>query len=155
VICPSGGLLTGVSSYFSDFPKAITRAHSDGYFSTNELPVDIYGHHWFGYTPGRVNMSIKNTGVPGNTDTQIQLANPSGADQFFLGGQNMPLGNALGFSQAPLTIVDDTHSPGVINFVSAIYSANEKGTNALITIVRTNGSAGVVHVNVRQQHVVD
>src|SRR5262249_46977485 len=105
--------------YFPDFPRSITRVHTDGYYSTNELPTDIYGHHWFGYTPGRINLTIKNSGVPGDVNTQVQLANPSGADQFFLGGQNIPIGNALGFAQAPLAIVDDTHPPGVINFASA------------------------------------
>src|SRR5208283_1205034 len=79
----------------------------------------------------------------GNTDTQVQLANPSGTDQFFLGGENIPLGNALGVSAAPLTIVDDTQSPGVIGFASANYYVNENGTNATIIITRTNGAAGV------------
>ena len=133
-----------VFAYLPDVGRSLTRCHSDGFFGTNELPVDIYGHHWFGYTPGKVVMTIKNTGAVGNVDAKIALANPSGADQFFLGGQNIPLGNALGVSQAPLTIVDDSVSTrsGVINFLSATYSANEGGTNIVISIIRTNGTAG-------------
>ncbi|HWW00693.1 MAG TPA: Calx-beta domain-containing protein [Candidatus Acidoferrum sp.] len=131
-----------VTPFFPDTPRALTRAHSDGFSGTNELPVDVYGHYWFGYTPAKVTIPIKNSGVPGDINTIIQMANPSGADQFFLGGQNIPLGNALGVSAAPFTIVDDSQSPGVISFASATYYVNEQGTNAVITLVRTNGSAG-------------
>ncbi len=133
-----------VFPYLPDVGRSITRCMTDGFLGTNTLPVDIYGHYWFGYTPGRVSLTIKNTGTVGDVNTKIALSNPSGADQFFLGGQNIPLGNALGISQAPLTIVDDSVSSrsGVINFLSATYSANEAGTNIIITIIRTNGTAG-------------
>ncbi len=80
--------------------------------------------------------------MPGSVDTQIQLANPSGADQFFLGGQNIPLGNALGASVAPLTIVDDAQSAGTISFATANFYVNEGGTNATVILTRTNGAAG-------------
>jgi uncharacterized delta-60 repeat protein/uncharacterized repeat protein (TIGR01451 family) len=128
--------------FYSTYPNAPTRAHSDGFFGTNDIPTDIYGHQWFPYPPGDLTLTILNSGVPGNTDTQVQLANPSGADQFFLGGQNIPLGNALGVSAAPLTIVDDTQSPGIIGFSTANFYVNENGTNATIVLTRANGSAG-------------
>ena len=135
---PAGGL----QPYYSDYPNAITRAHEDGLLGNNEIPNDVYNHFWFGYTPGLITLTIENSGIPGDVDTQVQLANPSGEDQFFLGGQNIPLGNALGVSVAPLTIVDDNHNAGVIGFASLTFSVNEKGTNAVIVITRTNGAAG-------------
>jgi uncharacterized repeat protein (TIGR01451 family)/uncharacterized delta-60 repeat protein len=131
-----------VEPYYSTFLNSITREHSDGLLLSNSVPTDIYGHVWFPYAPGTLLLTIENSGTPGNVDTQVQLANPSGADQFFLGGQNMPLGNALGASTAPLTIVDDSHTPGVIGFSSANYYVNENAGTATITITRTNGSAG-------------
>ena len=128
--------------YFSVYPNAITRAHSDGFYGTNATPTDPYGHLWFPYPPGNLTLTIKNSGVPGTVATQVKLANPSGADQFFLGAQNIPLGNALGASVAPLAIVDDTQSSGTIGFAIANFYVNENGTNATIILTRTNGSAG-------------
>ncbi len=135
----SDGLL---EPYYSTYPHAVTRAHSDGFLGTNAIPTDIYGHMWFPYPPGTLVLTIKNSGVPGDVATKVQLANPSGADQFFLGGQNMPLGNALGASVAPLQIVDDNQNAGVISFASTNFYVNEDGTNATIIITRANGSAG-------------
>ena len=131
-----------IQPYYSSYPRALTRAHSDGFYGNNSIPTDIYGHIWFPYPPGALTLTIKNSGLAGDVGTQVQLANPSGADQFFLGGQNIPLGNALGVSSAPLTIVDDNLSPGVIGFASVNYYINEDGTNATVIITRTNGAAG-------------
>jgi uncharacterized repeat protein (TIGR01451 family)/uncharacterized delta-60 repeat protein len=132
--------------WYSTQPHAVTRAHSDGFFGTNGVPTDVYGNMWAPYAPGNLTLTIKNSGVPGSVDTQVQLANPSGADQFFLGGQNIPLGNALGVSAAPLTIEDDAQSPGTIGFTSANFYVNEGGTNATIVLTRTNGTAGFASV---------
>lgn len=128
--------------WYSTMPHAITRAHSDGFFGTNGIPTDVYGNMWAPYAPGNLTLTIKNSGMPGSVGTQVQLANPSGADQFFLGGQNIPLGNALGVSAAPLTIVDDSQSSGTIGFGSVNFYVNENGTNATVIITRTNGAAG-------------
>ncbi len=131
-----------VQPYYSTEPFAVTRAHSDGFYGTNSVPTDIYGHVWFPYPPGALTLTIKNSGLAGDVGTQVRLANPSGADQFFLGGQNIPLGNALGVSSAPLTIVDDNRSSGTIGFGSVNFYVNENGTNATVIITRTNGTAG-------------
>jgi uncharacterized delta-60 repeat protein/uncharacterized repeat protein (TIGR01451 family) len=131
-----------IQPYYSSYPRALTRAHSDGFLGINAIPTDIYGHDWFPYPPGTLMLTIKNSGVPGDVDTQVQLANPSGADQFFLGGQNIPLGNALGASVAPFTIVDDNRSSGMIGFAVVNFYVNENGTNAVVVITRTNGTAG-------------
>ncbi len=85
---------------------------------------------------------IANNGNPGNLDAQFQLANPSGADTFYLGGEEIPTGTALGVSSAPLTLIDDTTYPGQFGFISTNFIA----TNTLtpITLVRSNGTFGVV-----------
>src|ERR1035437_3065748 len=57
-----------IQPYYSSFPRAITRAHSDGFFGTNAIPTDIYGHVWFPYPPGTLLLTIKNSGVPGDVD---------------------------------------------------------------------------------------
>ncbi len=134
--------------YYANIPRAITRAHSDGLFLTNGIPTDIYGHFWFGYSPGQTLVSVLSfNGGEGDRDTKLQLANPAGADQFFLGGANIPLGVALGPSTAPFTIRDDTRKTNYLGFASASFFVNESGTNALITVIRTNGTSGSCSVN--------
>ena len=72
---------------------------------------------------------------------------PQSSDIFFLGGENIPLGVALGSNTAaPMTIVGNTLQNGVLGFSSAVYSVNESATNAVITVTRTNGSTGSVTV---------
>jgi len=81
---------------------------------------------------------IANSANPGNLSAQFQLANPSLGDTFYLGGEGIPVGAALGVPSAPFTLIDDTTFPGQFGFVSTNYTA----TN--ITVVRSNGMAGVV-----------
>ena len=50
-------------------------------------------------------------------------------------------------SNAWLTIVDVHPSPGILTFTLTNYTVMENGTNALITVIRTNGHSGVVSVN--------
>jgi uncharacterized repeat protein (TIGR01451 family)/uncharacterized delta-60 repeat protein len=127
-------------------PGVATRMHSDGLFGTNNIPTDIFGHFWFNYTLGQAIVSILNSGIAGNRDTQLQLANPSGSDLFYLGSENIPLGNALGRAIAPFTVVDDSQKTNYIGFISSSFTVNESATNAVITVIRTNGLAGTVTV---------
>src|SRR5262249_722497 len=76
---------------------------------------------------------------------QLKLSNPTSADIFYLGGENIPVGVALGRSSAPVTLVDPQTHAGVLGFSATNYIVSET-TNALVTVVRTNGSAGVVTV---------
>jgi uncharacterized repeat protein (TIGR01451 family)/uncharacterized delta-60 repeat protein len=143
--------LSSWRAYFLDLlssiPASQTRMHSDGLFNTNAVPQDIYGNYWFNYNQAQALVSIVNDNiVQGDRSASVQLDNPSGADQFYLGGENIPLGGALGLAKAPFTITDDDHHSGVIGFGSANFSVNENGTNATITVVRTNGSFGSVSV---------
>ena len=121
---------------------ALTRCFSDGLFGQSSSPTDIYGSTFFNYTPNRVIISTIRNSTPGNRSATITLANPSCADQFYLGGQTLPISGALGLSSAPFTITDDNHNPGVFGFASPTFSVNENAGKALITVIRTNGSYG-------------
>jgi len=124
-----------------------TRLHSDGLYGANGLMTDNYDRfEKYGFTgPAAVNVSIINdTSSSGNLSAQFVMANP-GADMFYLGGQLIPMGVALGESVAPLTVVDNLHQDGVFGFASPSYVA----TNAIVSVVltRTNGTFGTVQMN--------
>jgi len=141
-----------LSSWRNPLPASIgnawTRMVSDGLFGPNTLPIDIYGDSWFGYTNATVSITLPNDSIiQGNRGTTIQLANPSGADIFYLGGENIPLCAALGHSKSPFTIIDDDHQPGTITFASSNFTVNEAAGTATITLVRTNGSFGTVQIS--------
>ncbi|HEV2693744.1 MAG TPA: Calx-beta domain-containing protein, partial [Verrucomicrobiae bacterium] len=119
--------------------------YSFGVFGPN------YGTSPVATTAANVNVTINNdTNITGNLSANLNLSAPNGTDIFTLGGENIPLGAALGTqSTAPLTIIDDNTRPGVLGFSSVTYSVVENQTNAIITVVRTNGSDGVVSVKYR------
>ena len=125
-----------------------TRMHSDGLSGQNGALVDNFGLNltrsdFLINQLSAVTVSvINNKNSSGNLNAQFQLANPSGADQFYLGGQNIPVGAALGASTAPFTLVDDNKQSGVFGFKSPIYSATN--LNAAISLVRSNGLYGTV-----------
>jgi uncharacterized delta-60 repeat protein/uncharacterized repeat protein (TIGR01451 family) len=140
-------LSTWLPIWFPSQPGIDSRMHSHGLFGTNTVPTDLFGHFWYGYTPGQVTVTLRNSGIAGDRTAQLQLANPAGADQFFLGGENIPLGCALGRSLVPFKLVDDTRRTNVLSFSASAYKIDEFTTNAVITVIRTNGSAGSVSVN--------
>ena len=75
--------------------------------------------------------------VEGNETVNVALLNPTGS-------------SALGSpATAVLTIIDDDFGPGQLGFASATFSVNEGATNAVITVLRTNGSSGTVSVGFR------
>ena len=124
-----------------------TRLRSDGLFGNNGSLQDVFAN----LVPTDVLINkqsavtvsvIKNKQTSGNLDAQFQLANPSGADEFYLGGQNIPLGAALGASAAPFTVIDDNKNAGVVGFVSPVYIATN--INAVIGLVRSNGTYGTI-----------
>jgi len=124
-----------------------TRQHSDGLFGPNGLMITTNYNlfYKFGFTgPAAVNISIINSTLSsGNLSAQFQMANP-GADMFYLGGQLIPLGVALGESAAPLSILDNSHNDGVFSFGSSSYVATNASTS--INLVRSNGLTGTVQV---------
>ena len=64
---------------------------------------------------------------------------------FYLGGQLIPLGVALGEPAAPLTIVDNSHQDGVFGFTSSSYTATN--SPAVMGISRASSSFGTVQVS--------
>ena len=124
-----------------------TRLRSDGLFGNNGLLQDVFAS--LSLADALINnlsavtvSVINNHQTSGNLDAQFQLANPSGANEFYLGGENIPLGSALGPSAAPFTLIDDTENAGVVGFVSPVYTATNIA--AVISLVRSNGTYGTL-----------
>ncbi len=124
-----------------------SRMHSDGLFGHNGLVSDIYGHIWAGTVPNLSEVIVglpANPSVAGDLTANFQLANPTLADQFYLGGENIPLGGALGTSFSPFKLIDDNKTPGVFGFPSSTFIATN--ASAAISVVRSNGVSGTVQV---------
>lgn len=73
----------------------------------------------------------------GNRSLGMRLSNPRSS--LLLGGEPIPVGVALGRRQAEILIVDNARDNGTLSFSAASYFVNE-GTNAYITVTRTDGS---------------
>ena len=123
-----------------------TRMHSDGFFGQNDVPTDaVIGDSWSGATTAQINLDLTGRETSSSDlSASFQLSNPAD-DQFYLGGEDIPLGVGLGASAAPLTLIADQHASGTFGFSSPSYTGT--GNAAPITIVRTNGSYGVVTVS--------
>ncbi|MBU6409140.1 MAG: hypothetical protein KGR98_02015, partial [Verrucomicrobia bacterium] len=135
----------GVSWQYLCCPDS--RRHSDGLFGTNDFLQDIYGDYWHGgeTLKSAVTVTILNDkNVAGDLSASFNLANPSGADQFYLGGEDIPLGDALGASSAPLTIIDDNKNAGTFGFARPQFIATN--SSALIVLLRSNSIAGQTSV---------
>ena len=124
----------------------LTRNLADGIFGTNNVAEDVIGRFVIATADDIVVSIPHRTGVQGNRTAPFKFDAPSGADVFFLGGENIPLGGALGRTAANLQINEVDSLPGVIGFTSDGFTVNENGTNAVITLTRTNGSANSVSV---------
>ncbi len=136
----------GQPTYIVSWPRP-TWMLSDGTFGKNQgFSATIDPNTTVSYLLNDVYVSIlDNTNVSGNRQFSMRLTHPTAADMFFLGGENIPLGVALGRTAAPVNIIDYHTLPGVLGFSSAGYIVDES-TNAVITVTRTNGSAGLVTV---------
>lgn len=124
------------------------RRHSDSLWGTNTVLNDPFGSGVSqGFNgPASVIVSVLNpSSTSGNVAAQFQLANPAGADQFYLGGQNIPVGLALGQSFSPLTIVDDHRTAGDLGFALPTYSGSSL---VPISVVRTNGNFNTTPIQV-------
>ncbi len=124
-----------------------TRLRSDGLFGGNGSLRDVFAP--LSQTDSLISsnsfvtLSIsKNPSMLGDLNAQFQLANPSGADEFYLGGQNIPLGAALGVSATPFALIDDSKNSGTFGFFSSLYVATNIITS--IEVVRSNGVYGPV-----------
>ena len=76
---------------------------------------------------------LQDSAVEGNETVVLTLSNPVGAA-------------SLGRATAVLTIVDDDFSPGLLGFLTNSFVVLENVGNAVITVIRTNGSTGPVSV---------
>jgi uncharacterized delta-60 repeat protein len=152
---------SGVDYYYDSAPPCYwvawrytessqTRLRSDGLFGVNGLPLqDVFSHLTRAddlvNTLANITVSIRNSKqTSGNLNAQFQLANPSGADTFYLGGENIPLGTALGQGGGGVqfTLIDDNKQSGTVGFSSPVYIATN--TSAAISLVRTNGTYDTV-----------
>lgn len=85
--------------------------------------------------------------IEGDEALNLTLSQPNGKDVLFLGGENIPLGVALGPSSARLTLIDNDFQNGVLGFASSTFTVNENAGVATITVLRTNGTVGSVSVD--------
>ncbi len=131
------------------YENASGRMHSDGLYGTNGSVQDLYNRFVVGVNPydlGTVSVDILNSSNSFNNLTaRFQMSDPIGADQFYLGGEDVPLGVALGQSLAPMTLIDDHHQSGVFGFSTSNYVGS--GASATLTVNRTNGTFGVVSMS--------
>jgi uncharacterized delta-60 repeat protein len=125
-----------------------SRLHSDGLSGENLGLIDPYGL-FLGNSDKIINNQsgvtvsiIDNKATSGNLNAQFQLANPTGPDQFYLGGESIPLGGALGASAASFTLIDDNKQSGTFGFSLPSYVATN--TSVAISLIRTNGNYGTV-----------
>ena len=125
-----------------------SRIHGDGMVGGNSLMTEGLGQFTesFGLTgPAAIIVSLINdTSSQGNLSAQFQMANPN-ADMFYLGGELIPVGVALGQPAAPFTIVDNSHQDGVFGFTAPSYTAT--GSPAIIGIGRAVSSYGTVQLS--------
>jgi len=85
---------------------------------------------------------LNNTNIQGNVTVQLLLTNAQPVPGLIAPGAAYLGTNAI----ATLIIVDDDFAPGSLSFSSATFLVNENGTNATITVTRTNGFTGLVTV---------
>lgn len=132
-----------------NYLNQLSRMREDGLWgvSGNSLLVDALGASLsqadsaINNLAGVVVSIIPNQSNPGNLNAQFQMANPN-PDTFYLGGEEIPLGTALGASSAPFSLIDDTTYPGQFGFTSTSFVATN--SPAIITMVRSNGTFGPV-----------
>ena len=82
----------------------------------------------------------------GNLTLNLSVSSPANSDFFFLGGENIPMGLALGTTTAPLSLLDPFVPAGSLEFASPVYTVNENAGNALINVARIGGSEGTVSI---------
>ena len=116
---------------------------SDGVYGPNYATIPT------ALTSADVTIGINNnTNVTGNLSANFTITNPS-SSFVLMGGENIPLGAALGsLTAAPFTIIDDAIHAGTLAFSTTNYTAvSSNNSVATITVTRTGGSDNVVHVN--------
>lgn len=137
----------GVALSGKDFIYGVIRPLYRWTWPGNPPPFLMESDGSAGINPNIASLTIPpSTVVQGNRTIGLELALPTGADVFFLGGENIPLGSALATSESTFTIVDNNRLAGALGFTASSFAVNEGAGAAVITVTRTNGSAGQVTV---------
>ncbi len=87
-------------------------------------------------------MTVQTFSVPIADDQLIESS-----ETFNLQLSNLTGGGALSVATATVTIVDNDFQTGNLTFAASAYSVLESGGNVAVTVLRTNGSTGVITVN--------
>ncbi len=100
---------------------------------------------------GFVGLNYLNVGIldediiEGDHSFDLGFFDPAGS--LDLGGEYVPLGVGLARTYSEVRIVDNDFSRGSFTFNQPIFTVNENGIRATITVIRTNGSSGTVNVD--------
>ena len=121
-----------------------TWMQEDGLAGPNNAEYSITGALYLNASPVTMNIISNNNA---NSSLNIGVTEPTLMDVFFLGGENIPSGVALGNTVAPLTIIHNPINQGVFNFSQSYYSVNENAGTVTITVTRTGGTGNTVTVN--------
>lgn len=125
-----------------------SRMHSDGLAGISGYLNDKFGRYFSG---GVASLSqvyvtlLPDSTVAGNLSANYSLANPTLADQLYLGGEDIPVGGALGISSSPVSLIDNNQKAGTFGFVSSEFIATN--SSPVITVVRRDGSFGTISLN--------
>ncbi len=125
-----------------------TRMHTDGLQGYSGAENDGLNQEFAGgiILISEVNVTIlPDANVAGNLSATYQLANPANADQLYLGGEDIPVGTALGISSSPVSLIDNSQQAGTFGFASTTFVATNLSPQ--ITVVRNNGGYGQINVN--------
>ncbi|MGH7940009.1 MAG: Calx-beta domain-containing protein, partial [Limisphaerales bacterium] len=125
-----------------------TRMHSDGLYGYSGFLYDQFGQGFAGgyVDASEVNVTIlPDANMAGNLTATYQLANPADVDQLYLGGEDIPVGVALGLSSAPVSLIDNSQQAGTFGFAASSFVATN--LSPVITVVRNNGAYGNVTVD--------
>ena len=88
--------------------------------------------------------AIKDSVIEGDETAKFKLSVPRG--YIDLGGAHIPIGLALGRTEAKLIIMDDDFTPGELRFSSSDFYVNEADRTATLNVERINGSNGSISV---------
>jgi hypothetical protein len=99
------------------------------------------------FTPQNVTLTF----APGETDKDVQIAVtnnllPRGNQTVFFTLTNAVNTVLAAPTNATLTILDTVYAPGILSFLTNSIVVNEADGNAYLTVIRTNGSSGIVSV---------
>jgi uncharacterized delta-60 repeat protein len=144
----TGGLLGAVEALAATSNRTATAGLD--YLRTNETVV-FAQHYTFMDSdgapgPAGCRISILDDAlVEGSEVLDLELS--ASAGRIILGGEVIPLGAGLSLAHASLAIADNDVAHGTLAFSAAVYSTNEGAGQIILTVLRTNGSSGMVSVD--------